>query len=76
MMVTDAKQSAQRLVALLSNEERGLARETLLINAAVAAWAQGSAANLIEGKARATEALDSRRALDVLGAWQKFSREN
>jgi anthranilate phosphoribosyltransferase len=75
LLVTDAKQSADRLVSILSrNEKTGLARETLLINAAVAAWAQGAATSIREGHARATEALDSGRALHVLREWQEFSR--
>jgi len=66
--------SAARLHALLSGSEKfGLARETLLINAAVAAWAHGTAASIAEGFALSREALDSRRALAILTKWQDFS---
>jgi anthranilate phosphoribosyltransferase len=73
MLVTDAHESAARLLALLSQNEHGLARETLLLNGAVAAWAQGSAPSIREGQARATEAVDSGKALAVLRKWQEFS---
>jgi anthranilate phosphoribosyltransferase len=73
LLVADARESAARLHALLSGSERGLARETLLINTAVAAWAQGGVASIKEGVARASEALDSGRALTVLRKWQEFS---
>jgi anthranilate phosphoribosyltransferase len=74
LLVTGAEPSATRLQALLSgNEKSGLARETLLINAAVAAWAHGTTASIAEGFALSREALDSGRALAVLKKWQKFS---
>jgi len=73
LMVSGAEESALRLTALLANEERSLARETLLINAAVAAWAQGSAPTIDEGHARAADALNSGQALEVLRKWQAFS---
>jgi anthranilate phosphoribosyltransferase len=73
MLVTDARESASRLLALLSRRDHGLARETLLLNAGVAAWAQGGAPSISEGRSLAAEALDSGRALDVLRKWQDFS---
>ena len=73
LLVTDATESAQRLLGLLSNTEKGLARETLLVNAALAAWTQGTIISLEEGYAKANEALDSGCALAVLHKWQKFS---
>ncbi len=73
LLVSDAAQSAARLVAILSNEEQGFARDTLLINGAVAAWAHGSAASIEEGRHQAEEALASGRALQVLRTWQHFS---
>ena len=73
LLVSDANESARRLVALLRGEERGLARETLLLNAAIASWTQGTASSLEEGLAQGTEALDSGRAFERLQRWQKFS---
>ncbi len=73
MLVADARESASRLLALLSRRDHGLARETLLLNAAVAAWAQGGAPSISEGKSLAAEVIDSGRALDVLRQWQDFS---
>jgi len=73
LLVADVDASAQRLLGLLSSTEKGLARETLLVNAAMAAWTQGHAASFEEGYSKAQEALDSGRALAVLRKWQEFS---
>jgi anthranilate phosphoribosyltransferase len=73
LLVVDAGKSAERLARILSNEEHGFARETLLINAGVAAWAQGAATAIETGRASAEEELDSGRALQVLRKWQDFS---
>ena len=73
LFVQNAEESAKRLVDLLSGKEQGLGRETLLINAAVAAWTHGTAASLEEGLAQSTEAIDLGRALECLKRWQKFS---
>jgi anthranilate phosphoribosyltransferase len=73
MMVSGAQESASQLEALLAGGETSLARETLLLNAAIAAWAQGSAPSIEEGQAAATEALDSGAALEVLRKWRDFS---
>jgi anthranilate phosphoribosyltransferase len=74
LLVSGAQESAARLHALLSrNEKTGLARETLLLNAAVAAWVHGTAASIEEGLAQSREALDSGRAAEVLQRWQAFS---
>jgi len=75
MLVSGAQESAAQLEALLAGGETSLARETLLLNAAVAAWAQGSAASIEEGQAASAEALDSGRALAVLRTWQEFSKK-
>jgi anthranilate phosphoribosyltransferase len=74
MLVPDAATSAARLTALLSNREAGYAKDTLLLNAAVAAWTQGAVPTIEEGVARAQEVLDSGRALAVLQKWQEFSK--
>ena len=75
MLVADAAESARRLVSLLSGEEAGgLARETLVLNAAVAAWAQGTVPTIEEGREQANEALASGRAQDVLRKWQAFPK--
>jgi anthranilate phosphoribosyltransferase len=74
LLVADANDSAHRLVALLRGEELGLARETLLLNAAVASWTHGTASSLEEGLALSAEALDSGRAFGRLQRWQEFSR--
>jgi anthranilate phosphoribosyltransferase len=71
--VDDARESAERLVNLLRGTERGLGQEMLVVNAAVAAWTQGTAASLEEGMAQSKEALESGRAFESLKRWQQFS---
>jgi anthranilate phosphoribosyltransferase len=73
LFVQSAAESAQRLVALLSRKEKGLGRELLILNAAVAAVTQGAAATLDEASALAAAAIDSGRARERLERWQKFS---
>ena len=73
LQVRNADESASRLERILSGEDQELARDTLLLNAALASWTQGSASSLEEGFAQAEQALDSGAALEKLRAWQKFS---
>jgi anthranilate phosphoribosyltransferase len=75
LMVRNADESASHLETILSGEDQGLDRETVLVNAGIASWTQGTSASLEEGTARASEALDSGAALKVLQRWQKFSDE-
>jgi anthranilate phosphoribosyltransferase len=73
LLVRNADESASRIESVLSGEDQELARDTVLLNAALASWTQGSAASLEEGLAQAAEALDSGAALQKLRAWQRFS---
>jgi anthranilate phosphoribosyltransferase len=73
LLVRNADESASHLETILSGEEQGLDRETLLINAAVASWTHGTSSSLEEGLAQSEEMLDSGRALEQLRKWQKFS---
>lgn len=73
LLVRTADESASRLETILSGEDYGLDRDTLLINAAFAGWTQGTSASLEEGVAQAAAALDSGSALAVLKRWQEFS---
>ncbi len=74
LAVSGADESAARLTAILEGKEaQGLARETLLVNAAVAAWAHGTAPTIEDGRVLAEEALASGRALQVLRAWQHLA---
>ena len=75
LMVRNADESASHLETIMSGEDQGLDRETLLMNAAVASWTHGTSGSLEEGFDQAAEALDSGRALKVLQRWQKFSEE-
>jgi anthranilate phosphoribosyltransferase len=76
LLVRDAKESAERLHAVLSNHANELlARDTLLVNAAVAAWTQGKFETREEAYTQSREALDSFRARDVLRRWQAFSAQ-
>ena len=73
LMVRNADESASHLETILSGEDQGLDRDTLVINAALAAWTHGTVSSLEEGIQQSEEALDSGRALAVLQRWQKFS---
>jgi anthranilate phosphoribosyltransferase len=75
LMVRNADESASHLETILSGEDQGLDRETVLVNAAIASWTHGTSSSLEEGIAQAAEALDSGAALKVLQRWQKFSDE-
>jgi anthranilate phosphoribosyltransferase len=75
LMVRNADESASHLETILSGEDQGLDRETMLINAALASWTHGTSPSLEEGFAQAAEAVDSGRALRVLQRWQEFSDE-
>jgi anthranilate phosphoribosyltransferase len=73
LFVTDAQESAARLVAILRREDTGLARAMLLANAALAARTQGAASSWEEAHEKCVAALDSGAALAVLEKWRKFS---
>jgi anthranilate phosphoribosyltransferase len=73
LMVRNADESASHLETILSDEDYGLDRETLLMNAAVASWTHGAHSSLEEAFAACTDALDSGQALKVLQRWQEFS---
>jgi anthranilate phosphoribosyltransferase len=73
VLVSDAAESAQRLEAVLRNEERGLARSMLLFNAVTAVTTQGAFPRWPEALAQCTEALDSGRAFERLERWRKLS---
>jgi anthranilate phosphoribosyltransferase len=73
LLVRNPDESASHIETVLSGQDQGLAREMLIINAAMAAWTQGTAQSLDEGIALAAEALDSGAALAVLKRWQAFS---
>jgi anthranilate phosphoribosyltransferase len=74
MLVKDAVESAARLDAILAGSGGRLARDTLLINAAIALAAHEAANYSPALLGRAEEALDSGGALDVLRRWQAFSK--
>jgi anthranilate phosphoribosyltransferase len=75
LMVRNADESASHLETILSGEDQGLDRETLLLNAAVASWTHGTSSSLEEGFDHAAEVVESGKALKVLECWQKFSDE-
>lgn len=72
MIVTGPQESAAQLETLLAGGESTLARETLLLNAAIAAWAHGTADSIEAGQQMAAEALDSGSAQAVMRRWQAF----
>jgi anthranilate phosphoribosyltransferase len=62
----DAAENARMLVRILSGEERGPRREVVLMNAAAALLVGGKVLDLREGVERASEAVDSGKALEKL----------
>ena len=62
----DPQYNAQALRAVLSGDERGAYRDSVLLNSAAALLVAGQANDLIDGVARAAEALDSGAALKRL----------
>jgi len=62
----DAVENARILLKILSGEEEGPRREVVLVNAAAALLVGGRVSDLREGVGRASEALDSGRALEKL----------
>lgn len=61
----DAKENAKILVQILTGE-KGPKRDIVLMNAAAALYVGGKAKNLQEGVAKASEAIDSGRAIEIL----------
>ena len=70
-----AQENAAELRAILAGELAGPKRDAVLFNAAGAIAAAGHAADLAEGLAVATAAVDDGRAGDRLDELRRFSRE-
>jgi anthranilate phosphoribosyltransferase len=73
--IRSAEDSARLVRAILARQVGGAVRDIVLANAAAALWVGGGAANLKEGVARASEALDSGGAERVLGRLVACSHE-
>ena len=69
----DAAENARWLTRLLTGEEVGPSRETVILNAAAAFYVAGVAADLAEGCARARESLDSGAAGRALALLRETS---
>jgi anthranilate phosphoribosyltransferase len=70
----DSEENAVRLRAVIGGDERGAARDTVLLNAAALLLVAGRAASLMEGLAQAVRAVDegqARRTLDRAVAWRR-----
>ncbi len=72
LLITSARESADRLVKLLQNEDHGPGRALLIANAAAALIVQGRADSFEAGHALADEALSSGKAFATLKRWQQF----
>jgi anthranilate phosphoribosyltransferase len=70
----DPEENAARALAILSGEERGAARDAVLLNAAAALRVAGLAATFEEGIALAGQALEEGRALGVLNQVRELSQ--
>ena len=69
----DASENAQLLVAILSGEKRGPARDIVVLNAAGALQAAGAVAGWDSAIARATESIDSGAAARVLAEMRRLA---
>ncbi len=69
-----AEESAAVLMRIFQGEQRGAARDVVLLNAAAALVAGGVAGDLADGLARAAEAVDRGAVLQVLARLQAFGR--
>jgi anthranilate phosphoribosyltransferase len=74
LLVSDAAQSAARLLGLLGGTDRGLGRDMLVLNATVAAWTQGIFPTYDIALTHAREAIDSGAAFERLKAWQHLGK--
>jgi len=69
----DAEENARRITLMLAGEERGRARDIVVVNAAAALQIAGIAENWTESLQRANEAIDSGAALSVLTTMQRVA---
>lgn len=69
------EENARLIEAVLSGEERGGARTTVLLNAAAALYVGGISENLVGAFARGAEIVDSGAARDALEALRRESSE-
>lgn len=65
----DRRIEAQRLLKVLSGEERGPRRDMVCANAAPILYISGHVSSLMEGVERAGEIIDSQRPISKLKAW-------
>ncbi|MEK6957531.1 MAG: anthranilate phosphoribosyltransferase [archaeon] len=74
LVVADAKESAQVIRGILSGKEKGAKRDTILLNAGIAIFANGKAGSIKEGIELARKSIDSGKALEKLELLVKESR--
>ncbi|MBO8140974.1 MAG: anthranilate phosphoribosyltransferase [Firmicutes bacterium] len=69
-----AEENARRIVAILRGEDRGPARNAVVLNAGAALKVAGLASSLLDGIAMAQESIDSGAAYRKLEDWRRFTR--
>ncbi|MEI6323447.1 MAG: anthranilate phosphoribosyltransferase [bacterium] len=72
----DASENAERIFAILSNQEQGVAREMIILNAGAALYLAGVGDTLEEGIRKACASIDSGKALASLQALRLASVSN
>lgn len=72
LMIQDAEESAQRIVSVLKGEEKGVAREMIVLNATVGLLVSQGAALFSEAKLMVEEAIDSQKAFQKLNTWRNW----
>ena len=69
----EADENAEILKGILDGSLTGPKRDLVTLNSAAGLVICGKASNLAEGLTLANDAINSRRALEVLHRWQNFS---
>jgi len=75
LAVADAKESSETIKKILSGEEQGAKRNTVLLNAGLAIYANGRAKDMKEGIELAKESIDSGKAMEKLNALIEESKK-
>lgn len=72
LLVENADQSAEKIIRVLKNEEKGLAREIIVRNATTGLLVAGGAGIYSEAQQKVEEAIDSGKAFKKLEQWRQW----
>ncbi len=71
----DAGQNAEIVLSILRGEEKGAKRDIALLNAAAAIYVSDDDTDMAQALERATESLDSGKALSKLNEFKEFTKK-